>query len=72
MKKINIGLIGCGVISYIYLTNCSRFEHLDVIAVADLERGRVEQKAEEHGIPYVLSVDELICHEEIDIVLNLT
>lgn len=72
MKKINIGLIGCGVISDIYLTNCSRFEHLNVIAVADLERGRAEQKAQEHGIPYVLSVNELICHEEIDIVLNLT
>lgn len=72
MKKINIGLIGCGVISDIYLKNCSRFEHLTIIAVADLDRGRAEEKSKEHGIPFVLSVDELINHEDVDIVLNLT
>ncbi|MCM3595482.1 Gfo/Idh/MocA family oxidoreductase [Metabacillus idriensis] len=72
MKKINIGLIGCGVISDIYLKNCSHFEHLTIIAVADLDRGRAEEKSKEHGIPFVLSVDELINHEDVDIVLNLT
>lgn len=72
LKKIKVGLIGCGVISDIYLKNCRSFEHVEVVAVADLEQVRAEQKSKEYGIPIVLSVDELIHHEEIDIVRNLT
>ncbi|MDN4524014.1 Gfo/Idh/MocA family protein [Fictibacillus fluitans] len=72
MKKINIGLIGCGVISDIYLKNCSSFEHLDIVAVSDLDQKRAEEKAREYNIPSVLTVDELIHSEDIDIVLNLT
>ncbi|KSU80384.1 Predicted dehydrogenase [Fictibacillus enclensis] len=72
MKKINIGLIGCGVISDIYLKNCSSYDHLEVVAVSDLDQKRAEEKAQQYNIPSVLSVDELIHHEDIDIVLNLT
>ncbi|SFD35299.1 Predicted dehydrogenase [Bacillus sp. OV194] len=72
MKKIKIGLVGCGVISDIYLKNCTSFDHLEVIAVADLDQARAEQKAQEYGIPFVLSPDELIHHVKVDIVLNLT
>ncbi|RXZ01602.1 Gfo/Idh/MocA family protein [Fictibacillus sp. S7] len=72
MKKINIGLIGCGVISDIYLKNCSSYDHLEVVAVSDLDQKRAEEKGQQYNIPSVLSVDELIHHEDIDIVLNLT
>ncbi|WHY71879.1 Gfo/Idh/MocA family protein [Fictibacillus enclensis] len=72
MKKINIGLIGCGVISDIYLKNCSSYDHLEVVAVSDLDQKRAEEKAQQYNIPSVLSVDELIHHEDIGIVLNLT
>lgn len=72
MKKINIGLIGCGVISDIYLKNCNSYEHLEVMAVSDLDQKRAEEKAQQYSIPSVLTVDELIHHEDIDIVLNLT
>ena len=37
MKKVKVGIIGCGNISGIYLKNCTQtFEILEVAACADL------------------------------------
>ena len=36
-KKIGIGVIGCGTISDVYLTNITQhYRNLDLIAVADM------------------------------------
>ncbi|PFG14997.1 Gfo/Idh/MocA family protein [Bacillus sp. es.036] len=72
MKKIHIGVIGCGNISDIYLTNLREMESLEVVAVADLNHVKAVEKAEKYSIPHVLSVDELLETEAIDLVLNLT
>lgn len=72
-QPIRVGLIGCGKISDIYLTNgARRFAGYDIVAVADLMRDRAEEKAREYGIPRVLTPDELIADPGIDVVLNLT
>ena len=42
---IGVGVIGCGVISGIYLENCAAFEILDVVACADLDLERAQAKA---------------------------
>ncbi|WP_059105668.1 Gfo/Idh/MocA family protein [Shouchella shacheensis] len=72
MEPIKVGIIGCGNISSIYLENASRFSSFSIEAVADINRGRAEQQAEKYGIDRVLSVEELIRDEEIELVLNLT
>ena len=73
VSSLNIGMIGTGTISDIYLTNATkRFANLDIVAVADLVRERAEAQAAKHGIPNVLTVDELISDPAIDVVLNLT
>ena len=70
---MKIGIIGCGNISGIYLENLhQRFGSVDVLAVADIDHARAESKAQEYGIAQALSVDELVTHPEIDIVLVLT
>ncbi|MCC6458605.1 MAG: Gfo/Idh/MocA family oxidoreductase [Caldilineaceae bacterium] len=66
-----IGIIGCGTISGIYLKSPSLFPILDIVACADLDRSRAEAKAEEFGIQ-ALSVEQLLAHPEIEIILNLT
>lgn len=72
-NPVRVGLIGCGKISDIYLTNSTRrFAGYDIVAVADLMRERADEKAREYGIPRVLSSDELISDPDLDIVLNLT
>ena len=71
-KKSRIGIIGCGNISSIYLTNAARFENLEVTAVADLNPGNASAQAEKFSVPRVLTVEELLGDAQVDIVLNLT
>lgn len=73
MKKVKVGIVGCGNISGIYLKNCTQtFSILEVAAVADLIPERARAKAEEFGIPKACTVDELLADPEIEIVINLT
>lgn len=69
---LTIGIIGCGVISGIYLQNFRRFDYLQVGAVADLDLSRAEARAAEFGVPKACSVEELLADPGIDIVVNLT
>lgn len=69
---VGIGVIGAGVISDIYLTNCtSMFNNLRVAGIADLMMDRARSQAEKHGVE-AFSVDELLAHPEVEIVVNLT
>lgn len=72
MDKLNIGLIGCGRISDIYLENCARFDELDIVACASLDLAESKAKAAQHNVARACSVDDLIAAPDIDCVLNLT
>lgn len=71
LKKVKVGVIGCGNISSAYFKAAERFELLDVVACADINHEAAIAKGEEFKIA-VLSVDELLQHPEIEIVINLT
>ncbi|WP_035445420.1 Gfo/Idh/MocA family protein [Bacillus sp. UNC41MFS5] len=72
MKKLKVGIIGCGNISSIYLENCPKFPHLALVACADLDEPRAQAQAEKFGIPKAYSVEELLSDPEIELVINLT
>lgn len=73
MQKTKIGIIGCGMISGIYLENCTKtFGILKVAAVADLVPELARKRAEEFGIPKACTPEELLADPEIEIVVNLT
>lgn len=73
MNTIKVGLIGCGTISEIYLSNLTQhFLNVEVVACADLYLEKAEQTARTFRIPKACSVDELLSDQEIQIVLNLT
>lgn len=72
-KKIGIGVIGCGTISDVYLTNITQhYENLDLIAVADMYMEKAKQTQEKYNVPKACTVEELLADENIQIVLNLT
>src|SRR4029079_6838130 len=66
------GVIGCGVISGIYLQNMPNFEALEVLACADIALDRAQARAAEYGIPKACTVAELLADPAIDLVVNLT
>ncbi len=77
MKKVGIGVVGCGVISDIYLKNLtSTFSHiLNVRATADIIPERAVERAEKYGVPKAYaSTEEMLAGsgDEIEIVVNLT
>ena len=73
MERTGIGIIGCGNISGIYLTNLTkRFVHTRVVACADLIRERTQAATARYGVPRACTVEELLRDPEVEIVVNLT
>ena len=72
MRKVKVGIVGCGFISSIYMENCPKFENLELVACADLDLQRAKAQAEKHGIPKAYTVNELLDDPNIDLVINLT
>ena len=73
MDQVKIGIIGCGTISEVYLTNIrDHFHNLDLVAVADLFVDKAKSTAERYGVPVACSPEELLQIPEIQLVVNLT
>ena len=70
--RVGVGVIGAGVISGEYLDNLTTFPDLDVLFVADIDLARAKAQAEKYGIAGSGTVEELLRHPEIEIVVNLT
>ena len=68
---LKIGLIGCGNISDIYLTNADLFRDFGFVACADLKAEAAAAQAARYGIE-ARSVEALLASEDVDIILNLT
>ena len=68
---MNVGIVGCGVISRHYAANAKAFDSFELVACADLDPAAARGLADEHGL-VVASVEQLIADPGIDIVLNLT
>ena len=71
MQDIGVGLIGCGNISSIYLTNLPRSPGVKVRGIADLRPETARAQGAKFGVE-AMPVDALLARADIDIVVNLT
>lgn len=73
MERVKVGIVGCGMISEIYLKNITTTFSgiLEAVACADLNPAAAEVRAKQFGLQ-ALPVEALIAHPEIEVVLNLT
>lgn len=72
IQPLNVGVIGSGLISGIYLKNMTqRFEILRVKALASAHLENAKRRADEFGLPAV-TVEQLLADEDIDLIVNLT
>ena len=71
-EPVKVGCIGAGNISGQYLSMQKNFPAVQMVAIADLDRAKAQEAADKHGVPNVLTVDELLAHEGVEVVLNLT
>lgn len=73
MKKVNVGILGCGVISNTYIRDIKRFyPALHLSACADVNEDLAKSHAEQYGILTGCTPDEMLQMEEVDLVVNLT
>lgn len=73
MRRVNIGMIGCGVISHTYISNIKAFfPWLNLLACSDVNMDKARAAAMKYGIPKPCSVEDLLKDPEIEIVVNLT
>jgi predicted dehydrogenase len=70
-STFNIGIIGCGKISQAYFKGAKLFPILNIVACADIHHPAAEAQAAANDCQ-ALSVDDLLAHPEIDLVINLT
>ena len=73
VRKVKTAVVGCGMISSIYIRNLSQmFSVIELDAVCDMRREAAEARAKEFGIPRALTIDEVAADPEIELVVNLT
>lgn len=69
---MNVGVIGAGIISEIYLHNMiNLFPNLDVIAIAAKHLESAQKRAAQFGIR-ACTVEALLADPDIEMVVNLT
>jgi predicted dehydrogenase len=71
-QTTNVGIVGCGNISGIYMEAGNKWDILNIVACADIDLPRAAAQAAKYGIPKACSVEELLADPSIDIVINLT
>ena len=71
MKKVKVGIIGCGKISAAYFKGCKAFQILDVVACSDINMACAEAAGKEYSCAAV-PVKDMLANPEIEIVVNLT
>ena len=72
MGKVNVGIIGTGNISNIYITNLKKFTNINLVGVSDILIDKAKEKAEEHELKKIFTVDEMLKSKDIDLIVNLT
>ncbi|MEP2978731.1 MAG: Gfo/Idh/MocA family oxidoreductase [Lentilitoribacter sp.] len=71
MKKLGVGIIGCGNVSAHYMRYGSMFNGVEVIACADINPEAAKARAEEFNLR-ADSIEDLLAADDIDIIINLT
>lgn len=70
MKKVRIGLCGCGEIARVaHLPYLTTYEKFDLVAVCDIDEERARACAKKYNVPHwFTSVDEMLASVELDAV----
>ena len=69
---VGVGVVGAGVISDTYLENLQSFPDMTVVIVGDLIEERAKSQAEKHGVPSWGSVEDVLAHADVQVIVNLT
>ena len=74
MKKIKVGIVGCGAISQLNVPGYLENSNCEIISLCDTQHARAESRSEQWGIsPKIYTnFDEFISDKEMDAIEILT
>ena len=73
VNKVKTAIIGCGMISNIYIKNLKNLFHIiDLVAICDINPAAAEEKSKTYGIDLIMTLEEIAASKEIELVVNLT
>jgi predicted dehydrogenase len=72
MEPVRVGIVGSGNVLNQYLDRASIHPEFEIAALADLNQDLARSQAEKYGIPRVLSTDDLIGDDDVELVVNFT
>jgi len=74
MDKVRVGIVGCGVISDIYIKNILQmFSSLDLLGVCDINDKLAEEKTKNYSLKNrYYSYQQMLEDRDIEIIVNLT
>ncbi len=73
VKKIRVGVIGCGSVSNMYLPHLSRSPYAEVVSCCDRIFSRATAAAEKYHIAHAYpGIEEMLAGEPFDLLVNLT
>ena len=68
MKKLKIGIIGCGRISVMHLIPAQVLKQAELVACCDIKKERANETAEKYNIKGYYSYEEMLDNEKLDAV----
>lgn len=68
MKKLKVGVIGCGRISIRHFLSIKAIEEVELVACCDVKKERADEAAENYGIKAYYSYEEMMASEQLDAV----
>lgn len=68
LEKIRVAVIGCGRISIMHLESIKHLDGLELVAVCDNKKDRVEKTAEKYKVKAYYDYQEMIDNERLDCV----
>lgn len=73
MRKVGLGIVGCGFISGIYLKNLQTFfQDIDLVGVCDALPEKAQEAAGLYGARWYPDAQTLLKDDRIELILNLT
>ncbi len=68
MKKLRVGVIGCGRISVMHLTSADKLEQAELVCCCDVKSERAQAVAQKYGITAYTSYEKMLEAERLDAV----
>lgn len=72
MKKLGVGIAGCGNIADPYAKTMNNYPQIELVGATDVLPGRAEQLTAQYGGRAYATLDEMLADSAIDLVVNLT